>query len=66
MIEIIKRGTKKTHTCNNCGCVFSYEDEDVECDSKAFSFVNGIQRNVWEYSVKCPQCEEEIVLKNYR
>jgi hypothetical protein len=29
MIEIIKRGTKHTTVCAECGCKFSYEDEDV-------------------------------------
>ena len=32
MIKIIKRGTRKTCTCDNCGCVFSYEEEDINVE----------------------------------
>ena len=51
MIEIIKRGTKKTCTCNECGCVFSYEDEDVNIG--VFNVVN---------TIRCPQCNVSILL----
>lgn len=29
MIKIIERGTRTVVRCNECGCKFSYEDEDV-------------------------------------
>lgn len=54
MITIIKHGTIKKKRCDSCGCVFTYEDEDVEfdCPSRySYSFVT------------CPQCKEEIKLE---
>lgn len=30
MIKIIKPGTKEKISCNSCGCLFSYEKEDIE------------------------------------
>ena len=55
MKTIIKRGTKEVTTCHNCGCVFSYEPEDMfekDLDNyKAFM----------RYTI-CPQCESEVVL----
>lgn len=30
MIEIIKPGTKEKISCKSCGCLFSYEKEDIE------------------------------------
>ena len=61
MIEIIKLGTKKTCTCNECGCYFSYEDEDVETrytSSNVFGVVANLPTNV----IKCLQCDTEIIL----
>ena len=61
MIEIIKRGTKKTHRCNECGCLFSYEEEDVETrytSSNVFGVVANLATNI----IKCPQCDTEIIL----
>ena len=51
MITIIKFGTKKRATCSNCGCVFTYENEDTEKiydkeTDKTYKVVN------------CPQCNE--------
>ena len=55
MRRILKRGTKEIVTCKSCGCVFSYEKEDVfekDLDNyKAFK----------KYTM-CPQCECEVVL----
>lgn len=60
MIEIIKRGTKKTCTCNECGCYFSYEDEDVEnvYQGSYFSVSEMNHKN----TIRCPQCESVITL----
>lgn len=53
MIEIIKHGTKQVTKCRECGCGFSYEEEDIQgCSVKTF--------------VECPQCKKEIVLKAVR
>ena len=46
MIKIIKEGTRKIAKCANCGCEFSYEEEDVQIFTKRH--------------VKCPQCNEAV------
>lgn len=55
MKKILKRGSKEIVTCKTCGCLFSYEKEDVlekDLDNyKAFK----------RYTL-CPQCECEVVL----
>lgn len=51
MIKIIKEGTRKIAKCQNCGCEFSYEREDV--------LVDPIRR---EKRVNCPQCNKAITL----
>ena len=49
MIQIIKKGTRKIAKCQNCGCEFSYEREDVLVDP------------IWrEKRVNCPQCNKAI------
>lgn len=52
MIKIIKRGTRNIRECNNCGCIFSFDDVDTE-------FLN--EMNVQKI-VKCPQCNYKVVL----
>lgn len=55
MIEIIKQGTKKKCTCKECGCIFTYEAEDVK--GKITNFFST------DYSyINCPQCNNEIRL----
>ena len=69
MIEIIKRGTKKTCTCNECGCYFRYEDEDVKQDKQVHESGTpfGVSR-IAEYvlTIKCPQCSHKIILKQLK
>lgn len=59
MIKIIKEGTRKITKCPNCGCEFSYEEEDIEKD--------GLLENnsvlIGKTWVVCPQCNNDIVLK---
>lgn len=61
MIEIIKRGTKKTCTCKECGCVFSYEEEDVDT-VYTVNDIFGVKTNLLRNVVKCPQCDTAIVV----
>ena len=49
MIKIIKEGTRKIAKCPNCGCEFSYEEEDVLRDPVRI-----------ENHVNCPQCIKAI------
>jgi NAD-dependent SIR2 family protein deacetylase len=50
MIKIIKAGNAGKATCDVCGCVFSFEYEDVEL---------GDQRDP-ENFVECPCCGNSI------
>lgn len=61
MIKIIKPGTRRKAECNECGCVFSYEEEDLT--RLVFSGT--------ECLIKCPQCGykwmiEESKAKNWK
>ena len=55
MIEILKRGTKEKCTCKECGCIFTYEADDIK------STVHGLYGGNYSY-VNCPQCDNEIHL----
>jgi hypothetical protein len=66
MIEIIKRGTKKTCTCNECGCYFSYEDEDVLVESYHSLDIFQMSDDYYKEFVQCPQCDEKVILKQTR
>ena len=62
MIKIIKEGTRKIEKCPNCGCEFSYEEEDIEKDGLLANNSVFIGKT-W---VVCPQCGKEIVLATPR
>ena len=51
MIKIIKEGTRKIEKCPNCGCEFSYEEEDVIRDPILI-----------ENHVNCPQCNKAVII----
>jgi Fe2+ or Zn2+ uptake regulation protein len=68
MKTILKEGTKRRATCDECGCLFSFESEDIyhiEKQSDKFFTVAGIKHGYKMY-VTCPQCEHEIVLEATR
>ena len=50
MIKIIQKGTRRIETCENCGCIFSFEDEDVH---KTTSDTDDKYNDI---CVVCPQC----------
>lgn len=52
MIEIIKHGTKQKTTCKKCGCLFSFENEDLKTRYE----------NPNTGMINCPQCNNEIVI----
>lgn len=54
MIKIIKPGTRKKAMCETCGCLFSYESEDIKSNLKNAMYVI------------CPQCEEKVYIKQIR
>ena len=63
MIHVIEKGTKQKTQCSKCGCIFSFEKEDIE--------IMGNYHPYKEYSsmrktIKCPQCSNVIVLEAIR
>ena len=61
MIKIIKEGTRQTITCDNCGCVFSYEQEDIE--ERTFGMFSARELRGYEKYILCPQCKRKIHLE---
>lgn len=59
MIKIIREGTRRVMACESCGCVFSYEKEDVNTSS------DPLQSQGCFY-VTCPQCKENCVIAQTR
>lgn len=64
MKQIIKPGTKQIKTCENCGCKFSFEQEDI-VKTTAFAG-HGVCEAACKEAVMCPQCDYEIILKQTR
>ena len=62
MIKIIEPGTITITKCAECGCKFSYENDDIETDGLLFNN-SAFLGKTW---VVCPQCGKEIVLKTTR
>ena len=60
MIKIIEPGTRKIIKCTECGCKFSYENEDIE--GHELYLVDLLLAGI-SY-IECPQCGKEIVLKS--
>ena len=59
MIKIIKEGTKRKAMCEECGCVFSFEAEDVKkAESNGFGGYKEI--------VDCPQCHNSCIVRATR
>lgn len=63
MIKIIEKGTKHKIRCKDCGCLFSFDDEDVNIRTGSCIRVMEICKKHYEIIV-CPQCENEIILDN--
>lgn len=57
MIKIIKQGTRKTIICEQCGCLFSYENEDI-------IYTNEHHTRIDTEYLKCPQCDNKIILQD--
>ena len=58
MIKIIEHGTRTITECAECGCKFSYEEEDIKED-KLYS-MNQLQTR--KSYIECPQCHKSITL----
>ncbi len=50
-IKIIRPGTKSTTKCDICGCLFAFEEEDLEYVIKLKERESG--------SITCPQCSAQ-------
>ncbi len=61
MKKIIKKGTKAIMKCDNCGCEFSYEEEDTHT-----ALTNHLRSKytTTTYLVDCPQCDTACVIKD--
>lgn len=62
MIKIIKPGTKKKINCESCGCLFSYEKEDIEIGNAHTLYPLATEIRY----ITCPQCKEKIELEATR
>lgn len=62
MIKIIKHGTLTKTTCAECGCIFTYEDEDVLSTECCVNDRFGYTRRY----IECPQCKTQIILEATR
>ena len=51
-IKILRHGTKKVITCQNCGCFFEFEKEDTKTMQ--------LKYNEYKQYVNCPDCQTEI------
>lgn len=63
MIKIIEHGARKEQRCENCGCLFSYEVNDIEKGNSAGICGMELYKTSYKF-VRCPQCKKEIVLEN--
>lgn len=60
MIKIIELGTIRKQKCQRCGCLFSYENEDVITERNEHMLLG-----FHKIYINCPQCEQKIVLGVY-
>ena len=64
MIKIIEYGTITETRCNNCGCRFAYEREDIQYDS-----IQKVTTAIEQFDemknprVICPQCKAIVKVK---
>ena len=63
MIKIIEPGTKKITYCEDCGCKFSYEKEDVQEVSSSSISKSVVAHKIF---VMCPQCHKQKILEQAR
>lgn len=62
MIKIIEKETKHKIRCEDCGCLFSFDDEDVNI--RPGITICGMEVKKPYGIIVCPQCENGIVLNN--
>ena len=66
MIKILKPGTKKEVTCDKCGALLSYdENEDVKEENikKRCSTIIPSEFRYKQKYIICPQCKNKIIFQ---
>lgn len=58
MIRIIEPGTKQIAICNDCGCKFSFEKEDI--------LEKELQYQSYQEYVICPQCHKQYTVRTIK
>lgn len=70
MIKIIEPGTRTVTECDNCGCKFSYEKEDIQ--SRPYKSPDGLAPVITrlpiflESYVTCPQCGKTLTVMSIK
>ena len=54
MKKIIKKGTRDIRECESCGCLFSFDEEDIEITRR--------RKKETEKYVICPQCDHKVII----
>lgn len=55
MVKVIKYGNKRRVECEHCGSILEYERKDIQVVQTGM--------NEYEKQIKCPVCEETIVVR---
>ncbi len=60
MAKIIKHSKKYKHTCDYCGCIFSYRESEVD-----WGDYQGHEPNthIRKYRITCPECGHRLLVK---
>ena len=54
MVKVIKYGQKRRITCNHCGALLEFDNNDLETYQTDW--------NEWEKRIKCPACTETVTV----
>lgn len=58
MSKVVELGSRTIYDCENCGCRFSYEKEDI----KVSGLYSMDQLQTRKSYIECPQCHKSITL----
>ena len=61
MIKIIEKGTNHKIRCNDCGFLFSFDDEDMNIRTGIGMCGMEVREKHYK-TIVCPHCNNEIVL----
>ena len=63
MIKVLKPGTLKTVSCENCGALLQYSGEDIIKEDKPNLPISLTYVHKYIY---CPQCKKKVILEATR